>query len=313
MTAALLAPAGLPRDKWLEVRRHGIGGSDVAAVLGMDSRTSPLVLFMEKIGELDDDDAGEAAEWGNLLEPVVASKWQDDNGVDFMWQPGVLHHPDRPWQIANPDRFFRTSPVEADDDLFQPDGLLEVKTTNQWLGDEWDEDEERMPSRARLQIQHYLDVTGLDVAHVACLIGGQKLVTFTERYDVELAEMIRGATSRFWHDHVLARVPPPVGGSKATADLLGRLYEVPTEDIAVLDADDIRPLIAARRALKAVEKDTENAIRGVDNQIKDLLREKQIGLVDGEPVVTWKQQNRAGYTVAPTTFRALHIPKKAFA
>lgn len=303
-----LAPHGLPRNQWLGVRKRGIGGSDVGGILGLDERNSPLSVYMDKRGELPDDDAGEAADWGNLLEPVVAHKWATDQG-QHIWSPGVLAHPDRPWQIANPDRFYLDPRAERA--VEKPDGLLEVKTTNQFLDSDWDPDADRMPDRARLQVQHYLDVTGLQRAHVACLVGGQKLKVFTETYDAELAEMLRDACTRFWHDHVLAGKPPAIDGSKATTDLLGRLYDVPVDDITVLNPSEVAPLIREREAAKAEVKAAEARVRLVENRLKDLLGEHQVGVVDGTPVVTWKQQERAGYEVAPTTFRALRIPKRA--
>jgi putative phage-type endonuclease len=303
-----LAPHGLPRPQWLGTRKRGIGGSDVGAILGLDPRTSPLAVYMDKRGELPDDDAGEAAEWGNLLEPVVAAKWAADHDM-HVWTPGVLAHPDRQWQIANPDRFFLDPRADRTTEI--PDGLLEVKTTNQYLDGDWDPDSDRMPDRARLQVQHYLDVTGLRLAQVACLVGGQRLKVFTETYDAELAEMLRDATSRFWHDHVLAGNPPALDGSQATTDLLGRLYDVPTEDIAVLDPAEVRPLLLARAEAKAAVKAAEEHERLIDNQLKALLGERQVGVVDGTPVLTWKQQTRASYVCAESTFRVLRVPKRA--
>jgi putative phage-type endonuclease len=311
-----LAPHGLPRNQWLGVRKRGIGGSDVGGILGLDPRNSPLSVYMDKRGELPDDDSGEAAEWGNLLEPVVAAKWAGDHHM-HVWSPGVLAHPDRPWQIANPDRLF-LDPQQAvgpDKPVWEkgeaPTGLLEVKTTNQYLDSDWDPDADRMPDRARLQVQHYLDVTGLRLAHVACLVGGQQLKVFVETYDAELAEMLRDACDRFWHDNVLAGRPPAVDGSQATADLLGRLYDVPVEDVTVLDPAEIGPLVREREAAKAELKTAEARVRLAENRLKDLLGNHQVGVVDGAPVVTWKQQERAGYEVGPTTFRALRIPKRA--
>ncbi|MCU1592455.1 MAG: hypothetical protein JWP11_3711 [Frankiales bacterium] len=307
-----LAPHGLSRDLWLGVRKRGIGGSDVGAILGVDDRNSALTVYMDKRGELPDNDAGEAAEWGNLLEPVVAAKWAADHDL-HIWSPGVLAHPDRPWQIANPDRLFIDDKpdVAGDGQVVAPDGLLEVKTANQYLDADWDPDADRMPDRARLQVQHYLDVTGLRVAHVACLVGGQRMKTFIETYDVELAEMVRDACDRFWHENVLAGRPPAIDGSRATTDILGRLYEVPTEDIAVLDPAEVGPLLRARVGAKAAVKAAEAEAALIDNQLKALLGTRQVGVVDGTPVVTWKQVDRAGYQVAPTTFRQLHVPKRA--
>ena len=43
MTAVELAKTlDMPREQWLELRRRGIGGSDAAAIVGLDRYRSPL-------------------------------------------------------------------------------------------------------------------------------------------------------------------------------------------------------------------------------------------------------------------------------
>lgn len=302
----LVAPPGQARDEWLATRRRGIGGSDVAGILGLSRWASPLSVYMDKLGELPDDEPGEAAEWGNLLEPVVAGKWAADHGK-HIWSPGVLAHPERSWQLANVDRCYENA--EPGTTTGRPEGLLEVKTSNQYLSDDWDAESDRMPDAARLQVQHYLDVTGLREAHVAALIGGQSFRVFSEAYDPELAEMIRAETGRFWHEHVLAHVPPPVDGSGVTKDLLGRLWEVDPDGVRVLDRAQIRDLLQKRAHAKAVIAGAEADLDLVENQLKSLLAEKQVGVVDGQPVVTWKPQTRAEHVVKASSFRVLRVPK----
>ena len=41
--------------EWLSLRKKGIGGSDVAAIMQLSKYTSPLKLYKIKIGELEDD------------------------------------------------------------------------------------------------------------------------------------------------------------------------------------------------------------------------------------------------------------------
>jgi len=302
----VIAPPDLSRPEWLAVRRRGIGGSDVAGILGMSRFTSPLGVYLDKLGEIEDDGASEAAEWGNLLEPVIAAKFAREHptDLDVRPSPGVLAHPDRPWQIVNVDRLLAPD-VDA-----EPDGVLEVKTANQWLAGDWDPDAEQIPAPALLQVHHEMAVTGATYAWLAALIGGQHFVQFRVDRDEEMVERLAELEGRFWHDHVLARVPPPIDGSTATSDLLGRLYDVEPEAIAVLDPAEFLPLRNAYREAKTAEKAAEEHATAIANQLKALLGPKEIGVLDGQPVVTWKSINRAGYTVAPTTFRKLHLPKE---
>lgn len=52
-SARLLLPADASEDEWHAARLTGIGGSDVAAILGMDRYRGPLHVWRAKRGELD--------------------------------------------------------------------------------------------------------------------------------------------------------------------------------------------------------------------------------------------------------------------
>ena len=44
----------MTRDEWLESRRKGIGGSDASAILGLNPYSSPLAVYLDKIGKSED-------------------------------------------------------------------------------------------------------------------------------------------------------------------------------------------------------------------------------------------------------------------
>ena len=44
------------REQWLDIRSHGIGSSDAAAVLRLSPWKSPLALYAEKVGLIEPDD-----------------------------------------------------------------------------------------------------------------------------------------------------------------------------------------------------------------------------------------------------------------
>ena len=60
-----------------EERRNYIGGSDIAAILGMSRWKTPLKLWLEKTGEVEPDDLSEneAVQLGIELEDFVAQKF----------------------------------------------------------------------------------------------------------------------------------------------------------------------------------------------------------------------------------------------
>ena len=63
------------RAAWLEGRRTGIGGSDVAAVLGLNPWKTPLDVWNDKLGLSEDKGMSEPAYWGTVLEDTVAKEF----------------------------------------------------------------------------------------------------------------------------------------------------------------------------------------------------------------------------------------------
>ena len=93
--------AVMDREKWLEERRKGIGGSDAAALVGMNSYSTPYTVWADKTGRLPEKEDSEAMRQGRDLEQYVAERfmeWVNDNigtnvgttinGVDFILSVG---------------------------------------------------------------------------------------------------------------------------------------------------------------------------------------------------------------------------------
>jgi len=154
-------------EGWHELRRAGIGGSDVAAVVGVSKWTSAYALWAKKSGLIPDDFSdSEAMEWGRILEPVIREKF-------------AAKHPE--WEVSNTNATFRSS--EHDWLLANVDGLirfedgswgvLEIKTAA--YEDDW---VNGVPLYYQTQVRHYLRVFGLQRAIVAVLFHGNAYKEF---------------------------------------------------------------------------------------------------------------------------------------
>lgn len=128
----LVDTAGLSEEEWLAYRRKGIGGSDVAALLGISPWRTARDLFYDKLNIAvveDHEDNWVALEMGHLLEPLVAKIFQHRTGYKVYQIKKMFQHPKYPWMLADVDYF-----VEL------PDGttaILEIKTTNYNAKDNW--------------------------------------------------------------------------------------------------------------------------------------------------------------------------------
>ena len=62
-------------------RKDFIGGSDSAAACGINPWKTPLDLYLEKTGQIEPYGGNDATYWGNVLEPVVASRLAEVTGM----------------------------------------------------------------------------------------------------------------------------------------------------------------------------------------------------------------------------------------
>ncbi|MCT9090610.1 YqaJ viral recombinase family protein [Streptomyces sp. ASQP_92] len=282
-TGVVVAPPNLDREQWLAARRTGVGGSDIAAVLGMSKYTSPVELYLDKVGELGDvprsPELVEAAFWGHQHEPTIASVFAERTGLGVVEGPGMLAHVERPWMLANVDRYV----IEQSEAT--PSSLLEIKTRSAYQLDDW---LLGVPDGPALQTHWYLAVTGYSHAHVAALLGGNRLIIHRVERDESLVEHLVDIVGRFWQS-VLDRVPPAVDGSEATEELLGHLYKVTPDRVTVVDPAEVLPLLDRRRELKAREQRTADELREVDNRLKAVAGEAEVVKTQGAVAFTWKQ------------------------
>lgn len=289
----------MTRDEWLAERRKGIGGSDAAAIAGLDRYRSPYQVWLDKTGlSPDNGKAGEAAEWGQILEPIVAQVVSERTGIVLADPPGSYQHPDHPFMLGNVDRLA----AHAE----RGDGIYEGKTVGVWTAAEWDDD--GVPDRYVLQGQHYLAVTGLPWVLYGCLIGGQRLVTrWVERDDVLIDQLVE-IEAEFWQ-RVETKTPPPVDGSQATTELLGHLYQVQAGKVVTIDPKAVEELVVVRDAAKAAEKEAKEAAAEIDNRLRLLIEDAEVA-VDGEGRVLFTNKEVPAKFVEGYTrkaYRRLHI------
>jgi len=274
MALVLAKTSDLSHEEWLRERQKGIGGSDAAAILGLNKWKSPIQVYMEKIGELQTEEQSEAAYWGIRLEEMVADEFSKRTGMKIRKRNAILQHQDYPWMIANVDRLI----------VGRKEGL-ECKTTNEFAKREWEGDE--VPAPYLIQCQHYMAVTGYEAWWIAVLIGGNKFQYKKINRDEELIEYIIEAEKNFWENHVVPRIPPEPDGSEASTQLLERLYpeSKPNSETALPSEADI--LINTLDQIEADIKTLEEQKAEYQNRLKAMLGEFERG-VAGDRIVTWK-------------------------
>lgn len=106
---------------WLEWRKLGIGGSDIAAVLGISPYKTKYRLWQEKRGLVKEDNKPNwAMQRGNQCEPKARAHAEFELGKVF--PPNLKEHPTKPW--------FR---VSMDGDCETHREALEIKVASKEL------------------------------------------------------------------------------------------------------------------------------------------------------------------------------------
>ena len=262
-------------EEWKAARMKGIGGSDAAAAIGVSRWKSPLQLYLEKSGEIEQPEAGEAAYWGNVLEAVVADEFTKRTGKKVQRVNRILIHPEHQFMIANIDRR-----------VVGENAILECKTTSAWNGKEWEGDE--IPSEYIIQVMHYLAVTGAEKAYFAVLIGGNRFEWKEIVRDEELIEMMTNAEMAFWN-YVVSQTPPPISESKAElrGDIMNRLYPTANGGLSIELPPTYSNILEQLVEVKGRIKELEVSQDYLENQIKDAMKDAERARV-GRFNVSWK-------------------------
>lgn len=290
----LLPTKDLERAEWLKIRQTGIGGSDVAAILGISKYKTPYDLYLDKIGEpdLSSEPTGEAAHWGTIMEDVVANEYSKRNDVKIQRFNYVIRSEKYPFAIANIDRAVINSEISGrvmmKDGKLTTDKILEIKTASEYLKGEWGFDgSDEIPEYYTTQCQWYMGITGVPQCDLAVLIGGNQYKQYTINFDQELFDMMIEAAADFWNNHILAGVPPEPTSLKNAKH---RWRNVDPDSVfEVVDEEHIA-LIEKIYDTKTLIKQNEEVLESLQVELMNLVQEKEIIKMDGDTIATYKTQ-----------------------
>jgi putative phage-type endonuclease len=265
-------------EEWLQLRSRYIGGSDAAAVVGMNPYSSPYALWAEKTGKTAGFAGNLATEVGTYLEEFVAQKFATETGKKVRKCNHSFLNSKYPFAIANIDR-----------EIVGEDAGLEIKTTNSLNLKKFKNGE--YPANYYCQCVHYMAVTGKKRWYLAVLSGNNEFKWFViERDEAEIAALM-GAEADFW-EFVKNDTPPAVDGSKATAETLTTIYAESNEDVVdlMMYKKDLAAYADLGRAIKKLQAQQDE----VANRLKAYMGEAAKGYCDGFNV-SWASTSRKSF------------------
>jgi putative phage-type endonuclease len=257
------------RTTWLEQRRLGIGGSEIAAIFGASPFSGPLDVYLSKVEGLDVADSPDMQR-GRHLEAGIAS-WACEREGWAMFEPGALVHPESPILRCTPDR------VVALNAEPYTQYVLSIKSPRRPGGEYGAENTDEIPVYAMLQLQWEMGIMrALHEKGVAAPLAGGKLaallwgdlVIYDVAEDREVFAQLRTHAESWWQKHVVARCPPPIDGGETSRLWLQRKYSevrAPPREATWRETELLL-------ALKDAEEVSGSAEKTLDLQ-KNLIRE----------------------------------------
>jgi predicted phage-related endonuclease len=282
------------RERWLTERQSGLGGSDVAVLLGFIKGKGPWHVFEDKHGRGRDFDS-EAMEFGREMEEPIARVFSRRTGIPLVTPPGMYVNNARPWMIGNVDR------LALDADTGEVVGPFEAKNRTEWQRDEWEQDE--APDAPQIQNLWYQGVGGWRGGYVAACVGGNKLRWHKVRRREDLVQHLVEWTGDWWQRHIVEGEEPDPDGLPGTKELLAHLWDVKEDAVAEVAVEQARNLRRRAAALEAAIDRAQRRLDLVENTMRLIARENEIVKTPGGKVAwTYKQNGN----FAPAKFAADH-------
>ena len=263
-----------------------IGGSDVAAILGLSPWKSAFMLYQEKIGEFEEEITPAKEKLlgrGKRWEPIVVEMLVDElRGRGHEVQ--ILAQNQR---YTDPEHSFLRAEIDLELLIDGEEVNGEAKTVNPWAATDWgDEDSDEIPIYYAAQVMHGLMVKPRNRAVVAALTGfdDKPRIHWITR-DEETIAGIRAREIEFW-ERIQSRTPP----EPATADDVKWLYQRDAGTISEAD-DALVSLCQQLKDIKVDIKTMEAREELIATQIKLAMAEAATLLYAGKPIATWKTQS----------------------
>ncbi len=209
----------------LDTRRATLGGSTIAAAVGIDPFCSPIRLWLDLTQGREREET-EAMRLGKRLEPVIFEEL-NERGYTCTRGAPTLYDPERPWLVGHPDGYG------------EGDVIVEAKATGRAseLPHPWHE----------AQVQTYMHLADVDHSIIAQLAGLTLTVWEVDRRQ-HLIDVLLRLAEEFIGYVRSGEQPPPAGHRDDRAALLA-LWPDATPGKKVRETKEVRD---ARRELSAL-------------------------------------------------------------
>uniref|UniRef100_A0A6M3XNE7 Putative exonuclease n=1 Tax=viral metagenome TaxID=1070528 RepID=A0A6M3XNE7_9ZZZZ len=270
----------MPRDEWLRHIQRFIGGSNAAAIFGVDKYSTRLEVYLQKTAPEPIQIPDNNYMWlGRVMEPAIAKRYSEMTGWKVVQDHKIRLHPKYDFIGGDIDRIIISPEHETP-------GIMEIKMVGQRVMAEWDGD---IPLSYRLQPHHYMLIhpTARWAVIVVMVRETGEMLTYPVEYNPELAESMTEEYCDFWQNYIEKRIPPC---PETRADILKLFPDSQPVTVEAQESD-----IKAHGRLEEINnqlKSLESEQDAIKLEIQKRMLSAELMAEGDKKLFTWKSQER---------------------
>jgi len=261
-----------------KVRSKGVGGSEVAALLGLDEYSSPYKVWLNKTGREENNVDNKFTRAGIILEGAVAQFFEETTNYRIIKSSAkqqTVFHPKHDFAFGTPDRRYYAN--------VSGKRVLECKTVSYTV--------DEVPEKWFCQLQWYLGVLGSDNGAIAWLERGLDFKYKEYEFDKGFFEFLLDTAHKFWHENVLGDLAPePIN----VADILHR-FPSHNPDFEIEATPEVIVVHSEIKEVKESIKILEERKTVLEDSMKMYMRDAEAIINGAQALATWKA-SKSSYT-----------------
>lgn len=183
-----------------EARKHGIGGTDVAAIMGLSPFCTPYELWMIKTGKMEPKSilTDDRVRLRYAHEETIAREYAFRHECKLKRINKTIYHKKFPYMLCHLDRV-----------MIGRKKIIECKSSTAFMKQHWgDHGTDQVFPHYIIQVQHQFACSGYKECDVAVLIDIDDYREFPIQRDNDIIKAIEDACDKFWNYHVKENVAP---------------------------------------------------------------------------------------------------------
>jgi len=271
-----------------------LGSSDISAILGLSPWKTPADTWFEKMGQPKPIDADKEKLFrrGRRMEAVILDMLVEERGIELIAKGARYRDPEYPWMAAE---------IDAEAIIDGQHVNIECKSVHPMAAYKFGEEgTDEIDVGYAAQGSYGQMVTGRQRTLFAVLVGADNLSLYWLDRDEATIQGIRRKAIDFWHNHVLAKVPPaPI--------VIEDIYRLMRRDVDIIAeaSREIVDAVAQYKAHRQMAKSYEEQADEIKFQIGKWLlgdgfdtmptkKPKHVIVHGGEPImsVSYQAQQR---------------------